>query len=497
LECSMARYAMILGEGGLPLPAKESSRSCRDWIVVQPESFSLSPGGQTRVSFRIRVPRECTGGYYAIVSCTGVQAKSKAEESGAESSMLAGIHFSYQNLIPVLLTAPGGRLEARLNASQPVLALRENGRDMTFAMSVFNQGNVHARVTGAAEIRSEDKQLVQSLRLGAGKGVILPDSARSFVSQTPIDLPDGAYYAEIRLDVEKSSRPMSQLFPFYVRNGKPVVGEVTDEIREKFRTDSSGFLVSPIECASAFRAGGRRNDTIEIRNLTGDTIPVRVTLMEWERGADGRDRVVATPPAHGRSVKDLINIGQKEISLEPRGRRRVQVVYSLPKRATGEYYGAVVFDRPDLKLSGAPEEVARRSSLVRIVAQGTGTIAASVENFRAAVQPDGGVRFSLRLRNTGTVSFRPAIDVLLRDAAQQTVGKINPPSETLSLIQAGGQADVSLNWTQILSPGTYRAQITVTSDPNKPPLVQNTEFVMPKVAMAHTAAAEAATSGGR
>ncbi len=328
------------------------------------------------------------------------------------------------------------------------------------------------------EIRSDAKQLLERFELEAGRGFILPENERLFKSRGRMNLPDGLYTAKIRLDVDNSRRPMQNAFPFYVEDGQPVVAELTDEEREQLEQRTAGFAVSTPQVQVELPGGAKRVQGIELVNLTRNTLKVRASPMEWYRTADGQDMVSADVPPHGRSAREFLNLRQSEVQLRPLGRWRLPLMVELPAGATGERYAAVTFDRADVQLDASPRGLARRSATVSILARGTGTREAEVKEFEAKRMPNGALDFVVRFRNKGSVSIDPDATFNLADEDGNPIGKVSPAVRPMP-VQAGGEGIVSAQWSRVLDPGRYTAQLTFRFDPNQPPIVQRTELVIP------------------
>ncbi|MFC1636891.1 hypothetical protein ACFL5Z_18865, partial [Planctomycetota bacterium] len=390
LDCTIGTSAMAIVGGGLPAEVDDAPRSCKDWITVTPETFRLAPKQGIRLVCRVRVPKNTGGGYYALISCHGIP-RGGTEERTADSGVGAGIRFSHRALVPVLLTIPAPQMQAVIDAAQPLISEAQRGSGYTFELPVRNRGNVHARMSGTVEIRSEAEQLVDRFDLEAGRGFILPGHERLFKNRGTVNLPDGVYLMRIRLEAQNSRRPMQNSFPFYVENSQPKVAELTDELRAKLQKQSAGFIVSPAEMLISLRPGGRRSQAVELINLTRDTIELKASLMEWYRGADGNDLVADSKVPHGRSGRDAVTLRQSEIQLRPLSRRRVPITIALTKEAAGERYVALTLDRTDVQLDASPAGRVRRSTMLRIYAEGTGQINGEITRLEAVRKPNGAV----------------------------------------------------------------------------------------------------------
>lgn len=477
LDCTISVSAMAVMGGGLPVEVEDAPRSCKDWITVNPDKFTLRPKEGKRLICRARIPKKTGGGYYAIISCHGVP-MGGSDERTAESGVGAGIEFSHRSLVPVLLTIPGPQMQAIMEAAMPIIRSSQGGRGYTLDLPVRNRGNIHARMGGTVEVRSEAGQLIERFELAAGRGFVLPEHERLFTSKVPVNLADGVYVAHIRLEVENSRQPMRNSFPFYIEDGEPNVTEITDELRAKLEKQSAGFTVSPVQMLVAVRPGARRSQAVELVNLTGNTIHLQATLMEWHRTPNGQNLVSDEKPPHGRSGRALVDLRLPEIELRPLGRRRIPIMVAVPKDATGERYVALTFDRADLQLDTSPAARTRRSVMIRAYAQGTGTTGAEITRFEATRKPNGVIDLSVRFRNTGDIGISPEAAFTISDENGRQVGKVKPTAGS-PFVQAGCEGVISAEYSRVLDPGEYTAELTFRADRNKPPVTRRTGFVVP------------------
>jgi len=481
LDCTIGVSAMKILAGGLPVQVDDAPRSCRDWITIEPDSFRLAPREDKRLVGRMRPAKNVAGGYYAVIACQGLPERSA--DARADRGVAAGIRFSYRNLVPVLLSIPAPQLKAIIEAADPIVTRRQGSRGYDLHIPVRNRGNIHSRLSGTIELRSQAGQVVGRFELAAGRGFILPQHERLFVSHLPVNLPDDIYVTAVRLQAENSGRPMRSAFSFYIQNGEPTVAKIPDAVRDQIRKQSAGFTVSPPQIWLPMQAGARRSQAVELVNLTRETLRLHARVLEWSRAADGQDRVSAEAPSHARSGRALVRLMQPEIELAPLSRRRVPVVVSLPKEATGERYVAIAFDRADMELDASPAGRTRRSSLLRVYAQGTAKTEAAITRFDAVRQPNGAVQFRVTYQNKGNVSIAPEVSFAVLDEGGTALGKIMP-SDPAAFVQAGCQGVLSAQWQRVLNPGNYRGRATFRTTRNTPPVTRYSDFVVPAAAAA-------------
>ena len=476
LACTMSVMAMRVEAGGLPVPVRDAPRSCRNWITIHPQKFMLPPKAGKRLVCQVRVPKKAAGGYYAIISCHGRPQVSGRLPNQPRRGVGVMIRLTHRALVPVLLTVPAGKVQAVIEAARPIITAEPGGRGLRLALPVRNRGNIHTRMSGTVRIRSEAGQLIQRFELSAGRGFILPMHERLFRSRLRVGLPDGVYLAEIQLAC-KDGPPMRNVFPFYISKGRPSLAKLTDKLKAKLLKESAGFTVSPALRLVVVPAGGRRMQAIELTNLTRRPLKLRASVGEWYRTPAGLDIVPTGPPPHGRSGRQYVTLREATFELRPMSRQRVPVIVALPKGAVGECYAAVSFDRLDVQLDASPAGKARRSTMLRIWAQGTGAESAKLTDVKVLRKPDGLVRFAATLKNTGDLSVTPEASVTLALSDGGSLGDYKPASQPPPL-QAGGQTVVVVEWPKLLEPGDYTAQLAVRYSKNKPRLFGRIRFTI-------------------
>ena len=477
-DCTVSVSGMRVAEGGLPIPADDAPRSCADWITVRPATFTLSPGQGKRIVLQVRVPRGTVGGYYALISCTATG--QEAGDAEGQGRVQAGIRFRYRNLVPVLLAVPGSNMQAIIDGAAPMFSKAPDGDGYTIKLLLRNRGNTHARITGSFEIRTESGRSLDKFEMGSGRGLLLPEHERLFESKSNVNLADGVYRAQVRLDLDKSSRPMEKVFSFYVEKGQPRVAEISEELRTKLVSQSSGFIVTPRQVTMASRPGGRRTEAVEVVNLTENELTVMACTGEWLRTPSNMDVILDGAPAHKRSGLNFLTLRKPEVVLPPNGRRRVLLLASIPSNATGEVYAALYFDRRDRALDETPQARMRRGARVCIRAEGTGQRDAEIDAFEVSRDTKGAAIFTVQYRNTGDLSITPeAVFTVREERSNETVESIRAKVPDY-YVQAGGEGVLKQEWAKVVDPGKYEVELTFRFDENKLPLVRRTKFVVPQ-----------------
>ena len=478
LSCEMGTSAMKVETGGFPVEVKEAPRSCKKWVTLTPRKFTLNPREGKRVLCDLRVPRDAKGGYYAIVYCQGTPIGTEKEVKG-EPGVKAGIRFSYRMIAAFLLTIPGRDVKAAIEAGQPFIQKREGTQGYIVKVPVRNRGNIHARLEGVIELKSCSGQLIERILLTAGRGFMIPQHERLFTAKAGINLADGTYITEVNLRIEGSSRHMRSIFPFYIKEGRPTVGEPTDELLAQLKKKSAGFVISCPKIDFQMPPGGRRTKAVEVRNLTDESLRLNCKVREWYRSPEGEDLIVREVPPHGRSAAGMLLISGKDFKILARSKKRVPVTIALPRDASGEYYAVIVFDRPETELENSPEALLRRSLLVQVYSTKKLQQKLKLQDFTAMCKPTGALEFKISCRNTGQVGITPEIGISIKDSNGKEVDKIQPKIHNV-FIQAGTERLIQFEWRQVLDPGHYNAELALRFSSDQPPIAQRAEFYVPE-----------------
>lgn len=473
LDCAISKHALRVEGEGLPVPVDEAPRSCKDWITVTPESFSLSPGQGVKLNCQLQAAKDASGGYYGVLSCLGVPQGRDRDPEQKRSG--AGMTFSYRVMSIIMVTVPAGKVEAILDAGEPIITSSQGGSGYLLELPVRNRGNIHARMTGKADIRSKSGQKIEEFPLTAGRGFLLPDHDRMFRSRGQINIPDGLYQVQIELTPVEGGQAMRKTFPFFVSDGKAEVEEMDPAAEAALLAKSAGFIVNPAQVAQTVHPGARRTQAVELVNLQETPVMLRFRLLEWYRDPSGNDLVADRKAPHERSARAMLTLPEETLTLPAMGRRRIPVTITVPRDATGETYAALAVDRVGAGLDDAPAALARRSSLLRIIAQGTGACSAEISDFTAERQPNGGYEFKARITNNGDVGIIPELNCAISDETGATVANVSPGVRP-DFIQAGTSFLLTAQLSRLLNPGKYSATLMLRLKPDQPPLTAKTDF---------------------
>ena len=157
-------------------------RSCADWIQIQPKEFTLPAGESREVTFRLQVPEDAAGTYWAVIFVTGSPRKVKRQ--GTTIMAVKRFAIKVYETVPNTAREEGYITGLRVKTKAPP----------TFEIDFSNEGNTQLEVEGDLRINSATGQ--QSLSLPVESVPVLPGYTRRItVSAEPNSLKPGQYQA--------------------------------------------------------------------------------------------------------------------------------------------------------------------------------------------------------------------------------------------------------------------------------------------------------------
>jgi len=181
--------------------------SCAEWITFEDTEVVLKPGEEKKIGGTIKVPKDASGGRYALVM---VELVPPGESENTK--IRSGIRFSI--LVSALINPD--ELERALEIvgfevyqeEKEATTVGENYKEVRFLVSVENAGNVQVVAKGSVSVRNKAGRVEAIVPLLAGGGTIFPVCIRDFNGVIPKPLPDGEYTAEaeVRYDEGKSAK---------------------------------------------------------------------------------------------------------------------------------------------------------------------------------------------------------------------------------------------------------------------------------------------------
>lgn len=431
-------------EGAYDLKQPGSTKySIARWVRVEPDTITVPPKETKTVIVTVNVPRGVSGGLYGAVTFEIQIPQSQETQRPAEEGAYGEIEFKYRmaSFLEIVVSGTRKRIEAfpayfKVERSDDIPSIRIQIGDgaLVFTLGVLNKSNVHIITKGTLTIKTKEGRTIAKMPLGAGRGVVLPDSTVNMRTITRRFFPPGEYIARAVVDYG-GRRPIVAETTFTVSSEKVETEE------EKKEANPVMITIDPVDIEIKAVPGSYRSSIVKVSNLGEETLQVEGKILPLVYDIYGEilpEEERGTPP-------DWINLTPSSFSLRPGQSRNVRVAVRVPENFTGGYYADVIF-----KTEGGLKTEVGANLLVFVGKDEDITIEASAD-LVYTVKEDG-VYADIIFENTGNYHLLPKITFgLNRITPQQVTDEgLIIPEKVESLIQE------EISSTNPVLPGTKR-----------------------------------------
>lgn len=173
------------------LPVGSTPWSLKDYIKIGPTEFDILAGKQEMVRYVVSLPKGANGGYYGVIFFEATVPPSEFLKTGANINVRLGT-------IMLVTVENTGVVKVRMKAINVDTGGKE--QDIKISCTVFNEGNVIARPNGTVKFIDMNKSVVAEVPINKDKGGVLPNTARTYLTDYKEAIKKGAYYAQVVLD---------------------------------------------------------------------------------------------------------------------------------------------------------------------------------------------------------------------------------------------------------------------------------------------------------
>ncbi|MCD6326884.1 DUF916 domain-containing protein, partial [bacterium] len=423
-------------ESGMPVPSNEAQRRpCVDWMTLDPDVFALGPGEAKQLQCTVNIPSEgVVGGYYAYI---GVLFRPPMPETVKKG---ANILMQYRVNCIVMLTVTGDSLRTGVDVAGLDLWLADvkndkggfsgESRAWKARVNLINTGNVHLSSGVSASIFEEAGKLVDSVGCEPRGGFVLPGTQRSFEATGSKDLPDGVYVCSMKVGSGEGSGAVRSV-SFAVLRGKVMKGEPSAAIRAVLDATVPGFAPATRTIEENLPPKGKRTKIVELQNITGQEIEVEGRVLGVTQRVDGSLEYQELSKNVGFiPEKRMIKLKPKSLKIAPGRKGKFKVRLKMPKKAEGEFCGAIVFSKKGTSLVYSEYLLAPVSTRVFLTAKGTEKRGVKITKFEATKKKDGTCDLKVWVKNEGNCRVGIAGSIEIVDAKGEAV----PPK-----IELGGK----------------------------------------------------------
>ena len=178
------------------MPPGSVSSSCADWIKFVPVEFTVSAFGKQYVNYTVTVPRDASGGHYAVLFFESLMEKPQPQ---TQAMAVVPVAIRIGSLFYIEVE---GKTERTAQLSN--LSIERNPEDKSLKISADfkNIGNVDITAGGSFHIM--DSQGMVFARGEFNKVYTFPNDTAKLTSQWKESLPEGKFDLIITIDLGKA-----------------------------------------------------------------------------------------------------------------------------------------------------------------------------------------------------------------------------------------------------------------------------------------------------
>ena len=454
--------------------------SCADWIRLDTMEVVLGPKEGKEIPFEIRVPTKISGGSYGAI-VFGLQPKVTPMEEGYAGASVA-FHFQIPVQLEITikssLTPKPRNVEVTSIEIIPATEDEDYNRILKKAAQnalvvnavVNNRGNIHIKAKGNLIITDPKGRRLRQVPLGAGRGMVLPQTQVIFTSVIKRPLP-GDYVAEAVINYGGVS---------------PAIGRVPFSVTRKYSSVKGNFLsTSPIGLIISREAldmavptTGFRTQVLTLTNQENE--PVNLKIKPKYLTFDESGNVVASDTGDDQfSCINWLTIEPKEFEIPPGQTKAVKIELNVKDALPGGRYACITCDA---LLASAKEKSLPTSLQIPVMVTVIGQTEKKGEVTKVEVSKGNPPGFAVYFKNTGRVHLKPTVKIELKYIPKiQGTGDLTyvgePKSDLVGVfgisnfpvpVIPGCEAKFEQDYERRLESGNYMAVVTVEYGSTEP-----------------------------
>lgn len=448
--------------------------SCADWITPDSMELTLNPKQGKEISFEVKAPLKVNCARYASIVFALVP---KVTPFG-ENEVGAGVTFHFRIPVQLEVTIKSPHTPRPKNIEITNIEIIPATEDRKYARllkdaaknalvvraTVNNQGDMHIKAKGRLVLTDRKGKRLREVPLGAGRGMVLPQTKVKFVSVIKRPLP-GDYVAEAILNYGGTSPAIARL-PFSVAR------KIITKDRSFISTQAIGLTLGTEFVDISIPPNSYRTKMLTVTNEDIEPIRVKINLkyLQYDENGD----IVASNSGDDRfSCLDWITLEPKEFEIGSGAKKTVKLEIKVPEAMPGGRYACI--DMQAL-LASTKDTTLPTSFRIPILLSIPGKAEKKGEITKVEVSAHNPPGFVVYFKNLGNIHLKPATKVELKFLPKVVSRRDltytgEPKAELVGIfgikepkvpVLPGGILKLEQDYEQLLSPGDYIA--TVTAD---------------------------------
>ncbi|MEO0097145.1 MAG: hypothetical protein ABIK78_03500 [candidate division WOR-3 bacterium] len=314
-----------------PVELGKGAPSCANWLKFKDSIIELGPQSGKEIEVFIEIPTGVKGGRYGALTFTTQPTK---EEMKYKTKIPVYFEVSIQPEIKPKISIQDIKIVEDIKRLPRFMFY--NLKDaIAVLVSVKNESDIHAAVKGNLILRDKRGRKIKEVPLGAGRGVVLPNTTVEIAS------------------IIKRLEPGEYTVDAIVRYGtlNPAKASATFTITPKKVEKKEMLLggtillsVKPEFIEIPILPGAFRIKTILLENEEDSEIRIKAEIKELINDLEGE---LYSPDTFGYqySAINFIQLEEKEFVLKPKERKTIKLKFNIPKEEnSGGRYASLILN---------------------------------------------------------------------------------------------------------------------------------------------------------
>ncbi|MEO0104419.1 MAG: hypothetical protein ABIK63_07390 [candidate division WOR-3 bacterium] len=371
-----------------PVELGKGVPSCANWLKFKDSIIELGPQSGKEIEVFVEIPTGIKGGRYGALTFTTQPTKEE---------------MKYKTKIPVYFEVtiqPEIKPRISIEDIKIVEDIKKIPRFMFYNLkdaiavlvSVKNEGDIHAKIKGNLILRDKRGRKIKEIPLGAGRGVVLPNTTVEIASIIK-RLEPGEYTVDAIVRYG-TLNPAKASANFTITKKKI-------EKKEMLLGGTILLSVKPEFVEMPTPPGAFRIKTILLENEEDSEIRVKAEIKELINDLEGE---LYSPDTFGYqySAINFIQLEEKEFVLKPKERKTIKLKFNIPKEEnSGGRYASLILNASK---EGSPLPITYQ---IPIFINFIGKAKEEIKVEKIEVAGKAPVNFYIYLENLGDIHLKP------------------------------------------------------------------------------------------
>ena len=446
--------------------------SCADWITPDTMDLLFGPKQGKEIPFEVRAPYKVTGGRYAAV----VFALVPKVTAFGENEVGAGVAFHFRVPVQIEVTikssltprpknveVTGIEITPAIEDKEYSLMLKNAAKDALVVKAILNnRGDMHIKAKGRLVLTDRKGKRLRDVPLGAGRGMVLPQTQVKFISIIKRPLP-GDYVAEAIINYGGTTQAIGRM-PFTVTR------RVQTKEQSFLSSSPIGLFVGKEIIDIFVPPNSYRTQILTLTNEENQTVKVKTILKYLQFDENGN--IIASDSGDNQfSCINWLTVEPNNFEIPPGETKAVKILVKSPDASPGGRYACIDMEA---LLVGAKDTTLPSPLQVPVILTIPGLAEKKGEIEKVDVSLGNPPRFSVYFKNSGSVHVKPKLKVELKflpkvSSSGDLIYVGEPKSELVGVfgmkdflvaVLPGCIAKMEQDYDKVLDPGNYMAVVT-------------------------------------